>query len=114
MITAIMVMAAFSNAANAGDYRRSKSAETTSVEGHHKADVKEEVDVWSDQTNQRRGSTSTGAMVWSVFNASPMDCPTKIPPVSTTAKQLNPRMSPAAMRMEIVVSALRCSVLKPI
>ena len=32
VIIAIMVMAAFSNAANAGDYPRSKSAETTSVE----------------------------------------------------------------------------------
>ena len=40
---AIMVLAA-SNAANAGDYPRSKSAETTSVEGHHKADVKAEVE----------------------------------------------------------------------
>ena len=45
MINAIMVMAAFSKAANAGDYPRSKSAETTSVEGHHKADVKAEVEV---------------------------------------------------------------------
>ena len=44
MITAIMVMAAISNAANAGDYPRSKSAETTSVEGHHKAHVKAEVE----------------------------------------------------------------------
>ena len=44
VIIAIMVMAAFSNAANAGDYPRSKSAETTSVEGHHKAHVKAEVE----------------------------------------------------------------------
>ena len=40
--TVIMVMAAFSNAANAGDYPRSKSAETTSVEVHHKTDLKAE------------------------------------------------------------------------
>ena len=52
-------------------------------------------------------------MVWSVLNASPMVWPTKIPPVSTAAKQAIPRMSPAAMRVELVVSALRCSVLKP-
>ena len=45
VIIAIMVMAAFSKAANAGEYPRSKSAETTSVEGHHKADVKAEVEV---------------------------------------------------------------------
>ena len=45
VIIAIMVMAAFSNAANAGDYPRSKSAETTSVDSHHKADFKAEVEV---------------------------------------------------------------------
>ena len=44
MIIEIMVMDAFSNAANAGDYPRSKSAKTTAVEGHHKADVKAEVE----------------------------------------------------------------------
>ena len=58
--------------------------------------------------------TSTGAMVWSMLNPSPMVCPTKIPPVSTAEKQPNPRMSPAAMRMEFVVSTLPCSVLKAI
>ena len=44
VIIEIMVMDASSNAANAGDYPHSNSAETTSVEGHHKADVKAEVE----------------------------------------------------------------------
>ena len=44
VIIAIMVMAAFSNTANAGGSPRSKSAETTSVEGNHQADVKAEVE----------------------------------------------------------------------
>ena len=44
MIIAIMVIAAFANAANAGDCPRSKSAEATSVEIHPKADVKAEVE----------------------------------------------------------------------
>ena len=43
-IIVIMVMAAFANAANDGDCHRSKSAEATSVEVHHKADVKAEVE----------------------------------------------------------------------
>ena len=42
VIITILVMAAFSKAANAGDYPRSKSAETTSVEVHHKTDLKAE------------------------------------------------------------------------
>ena len=49
-----------------------------------------------------------------MLNASLMVYPTKIPPVSTAAKQANPRMSPAAMRVELVVSVLCCSVLEAI
>ena len=44
LIIAIMVLAAFANAANACDCPRSKSAEATSVEVHYKADVKAEVE----------------------------------------------------------------------
>ena len=65
-------------------------------------------------SSQRRGSTSTGTIVWSVLNASPIVCPTKSPPVSTAAKQPNPRVTPAAMRVELVSSSLRCLVLEAI
>ena len=42
--TVIMVMAAFANAANAADCPSRKSAEATSVEIHHKAELKAEVE----------------------------------------------------------------------
>ena len=44
VIVAIMAVVAFVGAANAGDCTRSKSAEATSVEAHHKADDKAEVE----------------------------------------------------------------------
>ena len=44
MIVAIMALAVFVGAANAGDCPRSPSAEATSVEAHHKADEKTDVD----------------------------------------------------------------------
>ena len=43
MITAIMVLATFANAANADGCPRSKTVEATSIEAHHKADAKAEV-----------------------------------------------------------------------
>ena len=44
VIVAIMAVVVFVGAANAGDCSRSKSAEATSVESHHKADDKADVD----------------------------------------------------------------------
>ena len=44
VIVTIMAVVAFIGAANAGDCPRSKSAEATSVEAHHKADDKAEVE----------------------------------------------------------------------
>lgn len=44
VIVAVMVVVVFIGAANAGDCPRSKSAEATSVEAHHKADDKAEVE----------------------------------------------------------------------
>ena len=44
VIVAIMAVVVFVGAANAGDCPRSKSAEATSVEAHHKADDKAEVE----------------------------------------------------------------------
>ena len=44
VIVAIMAVVVFIGAANAGDCPRSKSAEATSVEAHHKADDKAEVE----------------------------------------------------------------------
>ena len=44
VIFAIMVLAVFVGGANAGDCSRSKSADAISVEVHHKADEKAEVD----------------------------------------------------------------------
>ena len=44
VIVAIMALVVFVGAANAGDCTRSKSAEATSVEAHHKADDKAEVE----------------------------------------------------------------------
>ena len=38
LIVAVMFLAVFIGGANAGDCPRSKSAEATSVEAHHKAD----------------------------------------------------------------------------
>ena len=45
LIVAVMFLAVFIGSANAGDCPRSKSAEATSVEAHHKADEKSEVEV---------------------------------------------------------------------
>ena len=44
VIVAIMVLAVFVGGANATDCPRSKSADAASVEAHHKADEKAEVD----------------------------------------------------------------------
>ena len=44
VIVAIMAVVVFVGAANAGDCPRSKSAEATSVEAHHKADEKADVE----------------------------------------------------------------------
>ena len=44
VIVAIMSVVVFFGAANAGDCPRSKSAEATSVEAHHKADDKADVE----------------------------------------------------------------------
>ena len=44
VIVAIMAVVVFIGAANAGECPRSKSAEATSVEAHHKADDKAEVE----------------------------------------------------------------------
>ena len=44
VIVAVMAIVVFIGAANAGDCPRSKSAEATSVEAHHKADDKAEVE----------------------------------------------------------------------
>ena len=44
LIVAIMVLTVFIGGANAGECPRSKSVDTTSVEAHHKADEKAEVD----------------------------------------------------------------------
>ena len=43
-IVAVMAVVVFIGAANAGDCPRSKSAEATSVEAHHKADDNAEVE----------------------------------------------------------------------
>ena len=44
VIVAIMALVVFVGAANAGDCPRSKSAEATTVEAHHKADDKADVE----------------------------------------------------------------------
>ena len=44
VIVTIMAVVVFIGAANAGDCPRSKSAEATSVEAHHKADDKAEAE----------------------------------------------------------------------
>ena len=44
VIVAIIAVVVFIGAANAGDCPRSKSAETTSVEAHHNADGKADVE----------------------------------------------------------------------
>ena len=44
MIVAIITVVVFIGAANAGDCPRSKSAEATSVEAHHNADDKADVE----------------------------------------------------------------------
>ena len=44
VIVAIMAVVVFVGAANAGDCPRSKSTEATSVEAHHKADDKADVE----------------------------------------------------------------------
>ena len=44
VIVGIMAVVVFIGTANAGDCPRSKSAEATSVEAHHKADDKAEVE----------------------------------------------------------------------
>ena len=44
VIVAIMAVVVFIGAANAGDCPRSKSAEATSVEAHHNADDKADVE----------------------------------------------------------------------
>ena len=44
VIVTIMAVVVFIGAANAGDCPRSNSAEATSVEAHHKADDKAEVE----------------------------------------------------------------------
>ena len=44
VIVAIMTVVVFIGAANAGDCPRSKSAEATSVEAHHQADDKADVE----------------------------------------------------------------------
>ena len=44
MIVAIMAVVVFIGAANAGDCPRSKSVEPTSVEAHHNADDKADVE----------------------------------------------------------------------
>ena len=44
VIVAIMAVVVFVGAANAGDCPRSKSAEATTVEAHHKADDKADVE----------------------------------------------------------------------
>ena len=44
VIVAILAVVVFVGAANAGDCPRSKSAEATSVEAHHKADDKADVE----------------------------------------------------------------------
>ena len=44
VIVTIMAVVVFIGAANAGDCPRSKSAETTSVEAHHIADDKADVE----------------------------------------------------------------------
>jgi len=45
IIVAIMAVVVFIGAANAGDCPRSKSAEATSVEAHHNADDKADIEV---------------------------------------------------------------------
>ena len=45
LIVSAMFLAVFIGGANAGDCPRSKSAEATSMETHHKADEKSEVEV---------------------------------------------------------------------
>ena len=45
LIVAVMFLAVFIGSANAGDCPRSKTAEATSVEAHHKADEKSGVEV---------------------------------------------------------------------
>ena len=44
VIVAIMAVVVFVGAANAGDCPRTKSAEATSVDAHHKADDKADVE----------------------------------------------------------------------
>ena len=44
LFVAVMFLAVFIGGANAGDCPRSKSAEATSVEAHHKADEKSGVE----------------------------------------------------------------------
>ena len=44
MIVAIMAVVVFIGAANAGDCPRSKQAQATSVEAHHKADDKADLE----------------------------------------------------------------------
>ena len=44
VIIALMAVIVFNGAANAGDCPRSKSAEATSVEAHHNADYKADVE----------------------------------------------------------------------
>ena len=44
VIVAVMALAVFVGGANAGDCPRSKSAEATSVEAHHNADDKADVE----------------------------------------------------------------------
>ena len=44
LIVAVMFLAVFIGGANAGDCPRSKSAEATCVEAHHKTDEKSEVE----------------------------------------------------------------------
>ena len=44
IVVAVMAVVVFIGAANAGDCPRSKSAEATSVEAHHKPDDKAEVE----------------------------------------------------------------------
>ncbi len=44
VIVAVMALAVFIGAANAGDCPRSKSAEATTTEAHHKSDEKTEVE----------------------------------------------------------------------
>ena len=108
-----MAVVFFIVAANACDCPRNKSAEANSVDANEDADNSLTLKLDLLNHSAKRGNVNK-AIIRSVINASLMLCTTKIPPVSTAAKQPSLKMSPAAMRVKLAFSALRCSVLDPI